>query len=253
MPYLGLGIHFLIALFFAVHAVRSGRNIFWVIILFSFPLLGSIVYFFVEYLPDMRNSRAGRAVGKAALNVIDPKRELREARHAFDLSQTNQNRMRLANALLEAGESEEAITHLNACLVGQHEHDPDVLTRLARAHMDMGDAAGTSAALNKLITHHPERNTGDTALMYARALGATIGAERTVIDAAFQHALATGSGAEAKLRYGQSLAGHNNDAAARAQFEAIKQDAKHWTPHAKSLNREWLRDAENALTELAKR
>jgi hypothetical protein len=129
MPYLGLGIHFLIALFFAVHAVR-----------------------------------AGRAVGKAALNVIDPKRELREARHAFDLSQTNQNRMRLAHALVDAGESEEAITHLNACLIGQHEHDPDVLTRLARAHMDMGDAAGTSAALNKLITHDAGAKTNDTEL-----------------------------------------------------------------------------------------
>jgi hypothetical protein len=44
MPIVGLGLHLLIALFFAVHAVRSGQQLFWLFILFSFPLLGSVVY-----------------------------------------------------------------------------------------------------------------------------------------------------------------------------------------------------------------
>jgi hypothetical protein len=250
MPYIGLGIHILIALFFAIHAVKSGRSIFWVIILFSFPLLGSLVYFFVEFLPEMRNSRAGRAMGSAAINLVDPKRELREARNAFDLAATNANRMRLANALLEANEPTEAITHLRACLTGQHANDPDVLARLARAYMETGDASGTASALKQLIEHHPERNTCDTALLYARALG---GANDPAAEQAFQHALATGTGAEAKLRYGQWLAGRNEFAKAREQFEAIQQDAKHWTSHAKSFNKQWLRDAESALRELAGR
>ncbi len=250
MPYIGIGIHVLIAIFFAIHAVKTGRNIFWVIILFSFPLLGSLVYFAVEFYPEMRNSRAGRAMGSAAMKLVDPKRELREARHAFDLTATNANRMRLANALLNADQPGEAITHLRACLTGQHENDPDVLTRLARAYMETSDAAGTAATLKQLITHYPARNTGDTALLYARALG---GANDPETELAFQHALITGSGAEAKLRYGQWLAGRNEFAKAREQFEAIRTDAKHWTPHAKALNKEWLRDAEDALKELAGR
>ena len=40
MPFVGLGLHFLIALFFAVHALRNGKQMYWLIILFSFPTIG---------------------------------------------------------------------------------------------------------------------------------------------------------------------------------------------------------------------
>ena len=247
MHIIGIGLHILVALFFAIHAMRTGRNMFWLIVLFSFPLLGSIVYFFVEFWPEMRSSRAARVVGGAARNMLDPQRELREAKHAFELAETNGNRMRLASALLNAGHHSEAITQLNACLAGQHANDPDVLSQLARAHMETGDAAGTARALKQLIERHPSRNTGDVALLYARALGAAKDADT---ESAFQHALKTGSGAEPKLRYGQWLASTGAYARAREQFEAIRNDAKHWTPHAKSLNKAWLRDAEKALVEI---
>ena len=54
MPFLGLGLHVIVAVFFAIHAVRTGRELYWLIILFMFPLLGSIVYFAVVVLPDTR-------------------------------------------------------------------------------------------------------------------------------------------------------------------------------------------------------
>ena len=43
MPIFGLGLHILIAIFFAIHAIRTGREMYWLLILFMFPLLGSIV------------------------------------------------------------------------------------------------------------------------------------------------------------------------------------------------------------------
>ena len=85
MPYLGIGFHVIVAIYFAVHAVRTGRPIYWLFILFSFPLLGSLVYFLVEFLPE---TRLNRDVGMAARTIaksLNPGRELREARRAFDL------------------------------------------------------------------------------------------------------------------------------------------------------------------------
>lgn len=61
MPFVGLGLHFLIALFFAIHALRNGKQMYWLIILFSFPLLGSVAYFFSEY---MSSSKLDRGVKK---------------------------------------------------------------------------------------------------------------------------------------------------------------------------------------------
>lgn len=67
MPFAGLGLHILLALFCPMHVVRCGQQLYWLIILFSFPLLGSVVYFFVTYLPNSRPERgAMRAVWAAA-------------------------------------------------------------------------------------------------------------------------------------------------------------------------------------------
>ncbi|MFN8987444.1 MAG: hypothetical protein ACK5VR_14180, partial [Burkholderiales bacterium] len=96
MPYIGLGIHVIIALFFAIHALKTGRNLFWLIVLFSFPLLGSIVYFVVEFYPDMRSSRSARSAASSVAKFVDPTRDLREARKEFDLANTVATRMQLA-------------------------------------------------------------------------------------------------------------------------------------------------------------
>ncbi len=37
MPFLGIGFHVIVALFFAVHVVRSNQNMYWLFILFVFP------------------------------------------------------------------------------------------------------------------------------------------------------------------------------------------------------------------------
>jgi hypothetical protein len=249
MPYIGLGLHIIVALFFAVHALRNGRNMYWLFVLFSFPLLGSIVYFIVEFWPDMGNTRAARAAGKALRDIADPKRELRDAKKAFDLAPSVAARMRLANAYLATGEADSAREHLTASLTGGHASDPDILIKLAEANMQLGDADGTANALKKLFEHHPERNTGEAALLYARALG---GAGDAGAEAAFEHALKSASGPEAKLRYGQWLASRNDFARAKDQFAEITQDAKHWPPHARSLNKQWLADAQRALIEIAR-
>jgi hypothetical protein len=54
MPFVGLGLHFLNTLFFAIHALRNGKQIYGLIIIFSFPLLGSAAYFFAEYMTSSK-------------------------------------------------------------------------------------------------------------------------------------------------------------------------------------------------------
>ncbi len=114
MPFAGLGLHFIVALFFAVHVVRTGQQMYWLIILFSFPLLGSLVYFLAIYLPNSRLQRGARKMVTTVAKTLDPTRELREAREAFDYTPTAQNQMRLAAALLESDQAAEAATNLAA-------------------------------------------------------------------------------------------------------------------------------------------
>ena len=99
MPILGF-LDIAIAIFFAVHAVRTGRQMYWVFILIIAPFLGSLIYFFAEYLPEVRHSSVARKSARVVKSIVDPNRELREARLAFERTPTVDNRSRLAEALL---------------------------------------------------------------------------------------------------------------------------------------------------------
>jgi hypothetical protein len=126
MPFFGLGLHVLVALFFAIHAVRSGQSIFWLIIL----------YFVVIYLPNSGLERGARQVVSAAAKTLNPTRELREARAAFDYTPTAQNRMRLAAALMDANAPDEAAMIYEACLTGPHASDLEIKFCAARAFFE---------------------------------------------------------------------------------------------------------------------
>jgi len=83
MPFAGIGLHLIVAIFFAVHAVRTGQQMYWLFILLAFPLLGSLIYFLAIYLPSSRLQRQATRLASTAVKALDPTREVREAQAAF--------------------------------------------------------------------------------------------------------------------------------------------------------------------------
>ena len=133
MPIAGLGLHLILALLCAVHAVRSGQPLYWLFILFAFPVLGSLVYLFAVYLPSSRLERNAFKAVSVAAKALDPGKDVRLARAEFDEVPTAQNQMRLAAALLEAGEAQESATVYEGALKGPFASDPDLRYGAARA------------------------------------------------------------------------------------------------------------------------
>lgn len=172
MPFLGLGLHLIIAAFFAIHAVRTGRPLYWVLILFSFPLLGSLVYFGAVFLPHSRIERQARHAGRALQRSIDPNRDVREAQEAFDLTPTAHNRMRLAGALLEAGQAAQAAAQYEACLQGPFAGDADVIHGAARAHAANGRPEAAISLLAPLQSRQPAYRAEEVGLVLGRAYAA---------------------------------------------------------------------------------
>ncbi|RFU47634.1 tetratricopeptide repeat protein [Paraburkholderia sp. DHOC27] len=254
MPYLGIGFHVIIAIFFAVHAVRTGQNMYWLLLLFIFPLLGSVVYFFAIYLPSLRQSRGGRAATRAITQWVDPNRAVREARADFDRAPTVQHRLRLGAALLEAGEAREALEHYQYAAQGPFATDPAVLMGLARAQFATGDSAAADTTLNALFAAHREtRQQPEPALLYARTQAA-LGSAGT--RAAFEQALSCASDAAPRCLFADWLAAQPDTAdreRARSLYADITQDARHWPRHAREHNREWLERAQAALAGMSSR
>jgi hypothetical protein len=186
MPFAGLGLHVVIALFCAVHAIRTRQQMYWLFILFAFPLLGSLVYLFGVYLPNSRLERSAMKAVSAAVKAIDPTREVREARAAFDDAPTAQNQMRLAAALLAAGDAAGAAQQYESCLRGPFASDAEIRFGAARAFVECQRYADALRYLEPLRLERADFRAEAVALLTARSLAGTSRAAeaRTEFEAA---------------------------------------------------------------------
>ncbi|MGH8036935.1 MAG: hypothetical protein ACREPD_04260 [Stenotrophomonas sp.] len=241
MPFIGIGLHVLAAIFFAVHAIRSGQSLYWLILLFSFPLLGSVVYFLAIYFPEIRHSRGARQTLRAANQLINPGQELRNARAELAHTPTLQNRLRLATVLLDAGHVQEARPLFEQAANSPLGDEPHILAGLARARLESGDALLAVETLDGMFARHPDtRRKSEHTLLYAEALAAANSPETR---AAFERAIECGNEAAARCRYGEWLLSQsdpNDQQQARLLFSGIIEDSKRWSRFARSHNAAWL-------------
>lgn len=246
MPFAGLGLHLVVALFFAVHVVRTGREMYWLVILFSFPLLGSIAYFFAVYLPQSRLERGVNQVARGAMRVLDPERELREAQDAFELSPSAQNQWRLATALMERGQGTEANKQFDALLRGPLGHDPELKIAAARSKLQSGEAVQAVEIARQIRSARPEFRQEEVSLLIARALAAMSHNH----DAREEYASAVRrfGTVEVRAAYAVFAARTGDMATARTLRDEIERDSRHWNRHARDVNQPLISDVDAALT-----
>jgi hypothetical protein len=250
MAYFGLGAHLIVALFFAVHAMRAGREMYWLIILFSFPLLGSIVYFFAVFLPETRIEQNVRKAGSKLTKILDPTRELREARELFELTPTTQNQVRLAAALLDTGDAAGAAEHYEACLKGQFAEDSDLKFGAARARAEVGQYREAATLLREIRAHTPTYRREETTLLMAKLLGASGQTELAAEE--FKRAISEANTVTACAEYAIFALESGDVATATRLQEHISQVTKRWNKQTRSMNAEVLKRLNAAWSKAAK-
>lgn len=245
MPFVGLGLHIIIALFFAVHAIRSGRQMYWIIILFSFPLLGSIVYFFAEYLPSSTLERGVKKASSKAIQLIDPSKELREARKAYDLTPTIQNRMRLAAALNDAGEFTEAEKEFDACLQGPFANDAEVCLGAAKAKLNVEKPQQSITLLETLRKSKPEFRPEELSILLAQCYAAN--QDDSNAQKEFSFAYNTFGSAEVRAQYALWAANTGDLMTAERLKVELDKDWARWNKHSRNMHSELFKKLNTAL------
>ena len=238
MPYAGFGLHVAIAIFFAAHVLRTGQDRYWLMILFAFPLIGSLVYFLMVWLPDARGSVQGRLVARGVQKLLDPSRELRDAQEALDVAATPANRLRLADALLNAGRASEAVVQYQAVLAGIYADDPQVRIHLARALVEAGQPNEARVLLDKLIAEQPKLKSAEGHLVYARAVAALGDRERAREE--FESLVSYYAGLEARARYAEVLLAWSDTERLLVLVTETNKIVRRMPSAARDLNREWL-------------
>lgn len=248
MPF-GIGLHVIVAIFFAVHAVRSGKELYWLLILFLFPLIGSIVYFFAVFLPDFKTNYAVQKglhqVTSVAVNSLDPGRELREAKAAYEFTPTAQNQWRYADALLNADRVEEAVQQFEQCLQGPFANDLEIQFAAANAHLRLAQLDRALQLLlairNNSATFRSEAVTLLLARIYAQK------DDQVNARAEFEHAVTRFGSVEARAEYAIWLAGHGDLPTAQHYLAELNQLKRHWNRNSTEQFRPLMDRLEAAL------
>lgn len=241
MPILGI---LLVALqiFFVVHAIRNGKETYWLWIIMLAPGIGCAAYFLTQFAPDAGNSHSARRVRKQFIKAVDPKRELRKRMDMLETSNTVENRVALADECIEEKMYAEAIDLLHRSLVGLHATDPAIMERLARAQFEHGEPDKAAQTLEALIASNPQHKSPDGHLLYARAL-AEMGRTEDAI-AEYEVLRTSFPGEEARVRYGLLLRRIGEARKAAELFKESLLRARRAPRHYRNREQEWLRVAE---------
>jgi hypothetical protein len=194
---------FLVSLVIAVllcwHAVKTGRDSFWLWIILMFQPIGGAVYFFLNIVPDIFGGATAQKVSRAARDTLDPHHEYREAKIACNETPTVRNQSRLAHAAAHLGHHAEAEALYNAAAQGVHADDPALLLGRAKSLLELDRAAEALTTLEKLGEDPAHGRTPPAALAMARAYDALGRTEEA--DRAFQWTSERMPGFEALARY----------------------------------------------------
>lgn len=227
------------------HIIRTGRDRIWIYVVVFLPAAGILAYLLVEVLPSLFRGRAATRISGEIRRQVDPGRDIRARRRALEVADTTENRRQLGEALIKAGQYDEAAELYERTLVGIHRDDPALLFGLARARAGRGDYATCLEALDELAKTQTGAEPVERRLFRAICLEHLGRAD----EARAQYAAIADRypGEEARCRYATSLAANGQSDEARQVYEEILRRAKLAPSHYRRAQQPWIDQARRAL------
>jgi hypothetical protein len=243
MPLVG-AIVLLIQFCFAYHALKTGRPYWWVFIIMGFPVMGCVIYYFVEVFPGSREQRRAAKAARAIARVLEPDAELRKRAEELEICGSVDNRMALAEACMLHQMYAEAIKLYESCLNGAYANDGTLLYGLARAAVEAGDWARAASALERLKSVAPRTRLTEVRLLEARLLEGR--GENDAALAAYRALIPQFVGLEARYRYGRLLMRLGKNEAAMQMFNEVVKHARRYSS-AIEQEEQWAEAAREAI------
>ena len=218
------GIIILLQLTVVYHAFRNRRPYYWIFVIMAFPIMGALIYFLVEILPGSRSERGLKKIGNDIVKAINPDRDMKRKAEELAICGSVENKLKMADELVERGMFDEAIALYKGVRQGQYYFASDLLYGFARARFFNGEYLEARKLLGELQEHAPRYYPQEVALMKARA-AAKFG-DRSTARAEIEVLLDRFVGLEARYRYAEVLFEDGQAARAKAELERVLDHAK---------------------------
>jgi hypothetical protein len=232
----------------AVHVVRSGRQLYWIWILFIGSYLAVIVYVIVAVIPDLRNDPRSRHAARKLVQTFDPERQRRTIKQRLEVADTVDNRRALAEECMRLGDYANAADLYRSVLKGVYATDAAFLLGLAQAQANTEDFAGAQSTLDTLFSANPSFRSTDAELLRARVLEAQGHLEAALEQ--YRTLAISYPGEEARFRYGALLKQRARFGEARTVFRDMLTRAKNAPRYYCQKEKDWLDSAQRELASL---
>jgi hypothetical protein len=228
-----------------IHAVKTGRASPWAFIILLVPGIGAIAYVVAVLVPDWFGSPQGQHTQRRIASTLNPEKRYRELSDAVEIADTIANRAALAEECLALEKFEEAKRHFDVILARPLGEEPVYMAGKGRAQFGLGQAADTVVILDDLRRRWPDYQSGETHLLYARALESTGRGEEALAE--YRALSDYFVGAEARVRYGVLLARMGRQGEARAWLTGVLRQLRRSPAHVRKAQAEWIAIAEKIV------
>jgi len=225
--------------------VKTGRPYWWLFVIMGFPVMGCLLYYFIEVFPTSRESRKAEKAARAIAKAWDPERTLREKVADLEGCGSVENRVQLARACMNHRMYADAATLYRSCLNGVYESDPDIRFGLAGAHLANGAFSVALENAQQLRAGHPHYRKAEVGMLIGRSLEGT----QRLDDALAEYKVLADiyPGEEGRWRYADLLARMSRAAEAREVMERMLRNSQRMPEHYREAQDEWLKLARAAL------
>jgi hypothetical protein len=231
-----------------IHAVKTGRER-WLFVIIFFSLAGSLIYFFVELLPDLRHQPVALKAGSSIFKLLDPGRELRYLRDQLSRADSISNRKALADGYVQAGFFKDAINLYQTCLQGTYADDPAIMEGLSLAYFFQEDYAAAKKYLLRLKEIRGEKTPHEFKLLLARTYEGSGEQENALNE--YRNLLRFHSGEEARYLYALLLKNSGSTQKANELFRAIVAETRIQPKFYRRSQKKWVELAKKEIQQVS--
>jgi len=247
---------FLIDVCLAVHVIRNGRNLLWVMAMGLTYFLGPlgilahvgvwVAYLLMAVIPDFLGGHGMRRFRANLAQAADPGRGYREKKRQVELVGSTDAKRALAEESLKRGLHAEAISLYEEAMQGPlGDADATLLKGLGRAKLMAGDAAEAERLFIRVHELDPAAFDAEVELDYARALEALGKTEAAIRQ--YESVAPRYSGEEAKMRLALLLEKSGQEERAQQIFREVVETGREAPGYYRSRQAEWLKLARQHL------
>jgi len=233
--------------FFIYHVIRTGRPYWWAFVILSFPVAGSLIYYFVEVFPSSHEHRTARRAVREIVRAVKPDAELQRRAEEVAICGSMDNKLSLARECEQCGMHAEAVKLYESCLTGPFANDPQLLLSLATACFANGNFAQAYTLTERLAAEHAAFKTDEARLLQAR-IHTSQGNNKAALEI-YEQLIPVYSGLEAQYRYALLLESMGQIRQAEGMLRKILEHAKRFNiSHEGEL--QWVRLAKRSLASI---